>query len=54
MRAQICRGLVLNAPEIFADHRFQEWLNNDEPKFTWHRGGPSTSGRISSFSSIPA
>ncbi|MDF0491479.1 hypothetical protein PX699_16880 [Sphingobium sp. H39-3-25] len=40
MSARICRGLVLNVPEIFADSRFQEWLNNDERKFTWHRGGP--------------
>lgn len=35
-----CRGLVLNVPEFFADPAFQRWLENDAPKFTWHRGGP--------------
>lgn len=39
MDIQPCRGLVLNAPEFFADAAFQRWLENDEPKFTWHRGG---------------
>lgn len=38
--AQICHGLVLNVPDIFADPAFQRWLNNDRRKFTWHRAGP--------------
>lgn len=39
MDVQLCRGLVLNAPEFFADAGFRRWLENDAPKFTWHRGG---------------
>lgn len=39
MDVQLCRGLVLNVPEFFADANFQRWLENDAPKFTWHRGG---------------
>lgn len=39
MDAQLCHGLVLNAPEFFADAAFQRWLENDLPKFTWYRGG---------------
>jgi hypothetical protein len=39
MDAQLCRGLVLNVPEFFADAGFRRWLENDVPKFTWHRGG---------------
>lgn len=39
MDTQPCRGLVLNAPEFFADATFQRWLENEQPKFTWHRGG---------------
>lgn len=40
MDAQPCRGLVLNAPEFFADSAFQQWLGSDLRKFTWHQGGP--------------
>lgn len=32
-----CRGLVVNAPEAFADPEFREWLADDAPKFTWYR-----------------
>lgn len=39
MDAQLCRGLVLNVPEFFADAGFRCWLENDASKFTWHRGG---------------
>lgn len=39
MDAHPCRGLVLNVPEFFADAEFQRWLENDVPKFTWHRAG---------------
>ncbi|WP_454887921.1 hypothetical protein [Sphingomonas oryzagri] len=35
-----CRGLVINAPDIFADAEFQAWLTGDSLKFTWHRDGP--------------
>lgn len=35
-----CPGLVINAPDIFADPGFQIWLLGDRPKFTWHRDGP--------------
>lgn len=38
MDAQLCRGLVLNVPEFFADAGFRHSLENDIPKFTWHRG----------------
>lgn len=38
--AQPCRGLVLNVPDIFADVAFQQWVESDPPKFTWHHGGP--------------
>ena len=34
-----CRGLVVNAPEAFADPEFREWLADDAPKFTWYRSG---------------
>ena len=34
-----CMGLVLNAPEFFADFAFRQWLGNSQPKFTWYRGG---------------
>ncbi|MDF0490425.1 hypothetical protein PX554_20045 [Sphingomonas sp. H39-1-10] len=36
--AERCQGLVLNAPEFFADKDFVAWLRSDVPKFTWHRG----------------
>lgn len=32
-------ALVLDVPEFFADPEFVKWLNNSEPKFTWHQGG---------------
>lgn len=35
----LCRGLVLNRPDIFADPAFRDWLANGERKFTWHAGG---------------
>ncbi|MBU9199897.1 hypothetical protein KTD31_00590 [Burkholderia multivorans] len=34
-----CAGLVVNAPEVFANPEFREWLNNGKPKMTWHQGG---------------
>lgn len=33
-----CRGIVINAPEFFADTAFRRWLTNGERKFTWHLG----------------
>jgi len=39
MNVSLSRGIVVNAPEFFADPSFQAWLDNDNPKFTWHRGG---------------
>jgi hypothetical protein len=36
---QPAKALVINAPHWFADANFRFWLNNGEPKFTWHRGG---------------
>ena len=39
MDITLCRGLVINAPAIFADPAFQRWLTNGQPKFTWHSGG---------------
>jgi hypothetical protein len=39
MDAQPCLGLVLNAPEFFADPAFLRWLESDRLKFTWHRPG---------------
>ena len=39
MDITLCRGMVINAPEFFADSAFQRWLTNGEPKFTWHDGG---------------
>lgn len=36
-----CRGIVINAPEFFADLAFRQWLTNDERKFTWYAGGPT-------------
>lgn len=32
-------SLRMNAPEIFSDDAFVEWLNNTNRKFTWHKGG---------------
>lgn len=34
-----CQGLVINVPGFFADEDFVRWLENDAPKFTWHRKG---------------
>ncbi|MFA7440856.1 MAG: hypothetical protein WCZ66_07770 [Sphingomonadaceae bacterium] len=34
-----CRGIVINAPEFFADPAFRQWLTNGQRKFTWHDGG---------------
>lgn len=39
LTVNICDGLVIDVPHFFADPDFQAWLNNDEPKFTWHRTG---------------
>jgi hypothetical protein len=39
---QQVRGLVINLPAAFADPAFVAWLNDDRPKFTWHRGGAPT------------
>jgi len=39
MHVQPCRGVVIDAPEIFADPAFQHWLQDDRAKFTWHRSG---------------
>ena len=34
-----CSGLVINAPHFFKDPAFAAWLNNQDPKFTWHKPG---------------
>lgn len=34
-----CHGLVVDAPEFFADPDFRAWLGNGRPKFTWYDGG---------------
>lgn len=39
MDITLCRGMVINVPEIFADRAFQAWLANGQRKFTWHHGG---------------
>ncbi len=36
---QLARGLVINAPDLFADPDFCAWLTIDEAKFTWVREG---------------
>ena len=33
------RSLLINAPDIFRDPAFRQWLGTAQPKFTWHRGG---------------
>lgn len=43
MDVDICRGLVINAPEFFADPAFQNWLNDGRPKMSWHRPGEQIS-----------
>ncbi len=35
-------SLKINAPEFFQDAAFQKWLNNRQPKMTWHQGGVPT------------
>lgn len=39
MKIQESKSLVINAPQFFKDPAFVAWLNNGEPKFTWHRAG---------------
>ena len=39
MDVQTCRGVVINAPEIFTDPAFRRWLTSSQPKFTWYDGG---------------
>lgn len=39
MDAFPCQGLVVNAPDFFADPAFRQWLASDVPKFTWYQGG---------------
>ena len=33
------RSLLFNAPDIFRDPAFRQWLVDDRPKFTWHKAG---------------
>jgi hypothetical protein len=47
VNVQYCRGLVINAPELFEDPAFMAWLNSDEPKFTWHTRGDPVAGEYS-------
>ncbi len=42
LKVAACEGLVINAPHWFRDEAFRDWLNNGEPKFTWHQGGQPT------------
>lgn len=35
----IGRSLLINAPDIFSDAGFRQWLADGRPKFTWHKGG---------------
>jgi hypothetical protein len=39
MKIAKSKALTVNAPQFFQDPRFLAWLNNDEPKFTWHKKG---------------
>lgn len=39
MDTLICRGLVMNVPDFFADPEFRHWLQSDPPKLTWYRNG---------------
>lgn len=32
-------ALAINAPALFADAEFKQWINNGNPKFTWHKSG---------------
>lgn len=36
--AKLGVSITVNAPEFFADEQFIQWLNNGEPKMTWHKG----------------
>ncbi len=38
MDISLCRGFVINRPDIFADPAFRAWLANGERKFTWYVG----------------
>lgn len=42
-KVSLCRGVVINAPEFFADPDFRAWLNNGGAKFTWHKIGEPVS-----------
>lgn len=37
MDSSQCSAVVINAPEFFKDPAFRTWLNNGNPKFTWHK-----------------
>lgn len=39
LKATASPSIVINAPSLFADPQFVEWLNNGSPKATWHQGG---------------
>lgn len=39
--------LVINAPEFFEDLAFMAWLNNGQPKFTWHIPGNAVADEYS-------
>jgi hypothetical protein len=39
MKIAKSKALTINVPQFFADPAFVAWLNNDEPKFTWHKKG---------------
>lgn len=41
------RSLIINAPEFFKDPAFMAWLNNNEPKFTWHIKGNTVADEYS-------
>jgi hypothetical protein len=34
--------LSIDAAQFFQDEAFVAWLNNGQPKFTWHQGGTPT------------
>lgn len=39
MKSSTGVSLKIDAAEFFRDPRFVEWLNNGQPKMTWHQGG---------------
>lgn len=47
MEIQPCRSLVINAPEFFKDPAFMAWLNNGQPKFSWHINGNAVADEYS-------